>query len=122
VEERVRSDSYIGLFRAFPRGDWRVTFPDLPGCEARGRSFKEVFHAAQDALAEHLELMDEPAPRPRSTAELLIDAQRDWVLCREFVDAVMHPVRPAHAEERAPLELVAMRAGGGERSTPQIGA
>jgi hypothetical protein len=119
----VRNDSYIGLFRTFaPKGKWRVSFPDLPGGEVCGSNFKEVFEAARKALAAHLRDLDGPPPRPRSTAELLIDAQRDWMLCREFVDAVMHPVEPAPAdEELAPLDLVAMRAGGGERSTPEFG-
>jgi predicted RNase H-like HicB family nuclease len=118
----VRSDSYIGLFRAQPRDHWRVCFPDLPGCEARGSSFKEVFEAARKALADHLADIGGPWPRPRSSAELLIDAQRDWRLCRDFVDAVMHPVEPARpSEDLAPPELVAL-VKGGRHSNPQVGA
>jgi hypothetical protein len=96
-----------------------VTFPDLPGCEARGSSFKEVLQAAREALAARLDEIDGLPPRARSSAELLIDAQRDWQLCREFVDAVMYPVEPATpGEARAPLELVAIQHG---RPDPQIG-
>ena len=93
-----------------------VVFPDLPGCEARGENFKEAFQAAGRALARHLRALDEPPPRPRSSAELMIDAERDWVLCRDFVDAVMHPVR-ASDDELAPLSLVAARSAS---STPQL--
>lgn len=118
----MRSDSFIGLFRALPHGKWLVTFPDLPGREAQGSTFKEVFHAAREALAERLAELEGPWPRPRSSAELLIDAQRDRRLCREFVDAVMHPVKPASDEERAPIELVALRASGSGHPDPQIGA
>lgn len=119
----MRSDRYIGLFRALPKDKWRVTFPDLPGCEARGESFRQVFEAARQALADHLAELSPPWPRPRSSAELLIDAQRDWKLCRDFVDAVMHPVEPATAaeQERAPLDLVAMQAKK-VASNPEIGA
>jgi predicted RNase H-like HicB family nuclease len=114
----LRNDDYIALFRALPKDKWRVTFPDLPGCEARGENFKEAFLAARRALRDHLAELEDYAPRPRSTAELLIDAQRDWVLCRQFVDAVMHPVTPADEDELAPIELVAARLAS---STPQIG-
>jgi predicted RNase H-like HicB family nuclease len=114
----LRNDDYIALFSALPKDKWRVTFPDLPGCEAKGESFKEAFQAARRALIDHLAELDDYRPRPRSSAELLIDAQRDWVLCRQFVDAIMHPVPPAEDDELAPIELVAMRSA---PSTPQVG-
>ena len=94
----MRNDTYIGLFRAFPNRDWRVRFPDLPGCEATGASLQETVEAARAALAKHL-YGARAKPRPRSRAELLSDAQRDWLFCREFVDAVMLPVRPETADE-----------------------
>jgi predicted RNase H-like HicB family nuclease len=119
----MKNESYIGLFRALPRGKWRVSFPDLPGCEVRGNSFREVFEGSRRALSEHLADLDPPYPRPRSSAELFIDAQRDWHLCQQFVDAVLHPVEPAELdEELAPLELVAAQAGGGGGRPPHIGS
>ena len=114
----MRNDDYIALFRALPKDKWKVTFPDLPGCEARGENFKEAYQAARKALKRHLSALEQPYPRPRSSAELLIDAQRDWVLCRQFVDAVMHSVPPAEDDELAPIELVAAHSAS---STPQIG-
>jgi predicted RNase H-like HicB family nuclease len=112
------SESYIALFKALPKDKWQVTFPDLPGCEARGDSFKAATEAAGMALARHLGDLDGPRPRPRTVEELLLDARGDWVLCRQFVDAVMLPVSPAEEDGLAPLELVAM---GSASSTPQIG-
>ena len=89
----MRNDTYLGLFRAFPKRDWRVKFPDLPGCEATGSSLRETLESARVALADHLYGLG-AKPRPRSRAELLNDAQRDWLFCREFVDAVLIPVAP----------------------------
>ena len=118
----MRKNAYIGLFRTFPRGRWEVTFPDLPGCEARGRTFKEVFGASREALAEYLSELGDPLPRPRSTAELLIDAQRDWLLAQELAHSVMHPVEPAARDDLAPLELVALQSRSGGSYPPQFGA
>lgn len=106
----VRDKTYIGLFRTFPDGRWNVTFPDLPGCSAKGGSFKEALENSRRALADHLLTLD-VAPRPRSTAELMIDAQRDWLLARKFVDSVMHPVE-AEDDGLAPLDIVAAKSGG----------
>ena len=89
----MRDDTYIGLFRAFPKRDWRVKFPDLPGCEATGSSLQETLESARVALTDHLYSLG-AKPRPRSRTELLNDAQRDWLFCREFVDAVLIPVDP----------------------------
>ena len=112
------SESYVALFKVLPKDKWQVTFPDLPGCAARGDSFKAATEAARKALARHFADLDGPRPRARSPQELLLDAQGDWVLCRQFVDAVMHPVSPSDEDGLAPLELVAM---GSASSTPQIG-
>lgn len=81
--------SYVGLFRGSRDSGWEVSFPDAPGCVAKGDSFKEAFEAARMALADYLALMDDP-PRPRSTAEILIDSARDKTLNRALVGAVMH--------------------------------
>ena len=117
----MRQEPFVGLFRALPRGEWHVGFPDLPGCAAKGKTFKDALEASRRALAEHLFDLDQSPPRTRSAGELLIDAQRDWMLCRQLVDAVMHPVEPADLEEMAPLELVASGSRGGGERPPQIG-
>lgn len=83
--------SYIGLFRGSREAGWEVSFPDAPGCRAHGDTFKDALEAARVALASHLRGMDDP-PRPRSTAELLIDAGRDGGLARALANAVMHAV------------------------------
>jgi predicted RNase H-like HicB family nuclease len=90
-----RRERFIGLFRTDPdAGAWRVTFPDLPGCEATGKSFKDVYEAAQVALADVLSGTFSHR-RPRSTVELLIDANRDRKLQRELAVSAMHPVEPS---------------------------
>ena len=48
------NNTYIGLFTVIAPGSWHVTFPDLPGCDAWGKNFKEVFDAARKALADRL--------------------------------------------------------------------
>jgi len=94
----------------------------LPGCEASGKSFKDVFHSARKVLTARLKQSDGPAPRPRSTVELLIDAQRDSCLRQQLVNAAMHPIKPDGAEkELAPLDLVAWQSRGGDSSTPKVG-
>jgi predicted RNase H-like HicB family nuclease len=113
-------EPYIGLFSVAAPGKWHVCFPDLPGCAGSGRNFKEVFDAARRVLTTRLKNADKPAPRARSTVELLIDAQRDECLRRQVVNAAMHPVSPATDDDMAPLELVAWRGRRGSNSNPEI--
>ena len=113
-------DTYIALFTVVAPENWHVSFPDLPGCDAWGRNFKEVFDAARRTLADRLNNSDRPAPRARSTVELLIDAQRDDRLRQQLVKAAMHPVAPATEDDLAPMELVAWRARRGSGSNPEI--
>lgn len=117
----MRTSSYVGLFRVLSPGSWRVRFPDLPGCEAVGKNFKEVFDGARIALTEELAELAGREPRPRSTAELLIDARRDPALAGELARSVMHPVKPAESTDLAPIELVAARVKGGGEDSPQVG-
>lgn len=88
------SEPFIGLFRSDPQQRiWHVTFPDLPGCEAIGKTFREAYESAQVALAD--ELSSTPSHRrPRSTVELLIDANRDRKLQQDLAASAMHPVEP----------------------------
>ena len=116
------SDAYIGLFTAAGSGNWRVTFPDLPGCAVWGNSFKDVFLSARKVLTERLQHSDRLPPRPRSTVELLIDAQRDGTLRQQLVNAAMHPIEPASAKELAPLDVVAWKSKGRDGSNPEVGA
>ncbi len=115
------NDAYIGLFTAVTPGNWRVSFPDLLGCVVWGNTFKEAFFPAREALAETLKNSDRQAPRPRSTVELLIDAQRDSALREELVSAAMHSVEPAAETELAPIDLVAWQDRGRDGSNPNIG-
>ncbi len=82
---------YVGLFRCLQDDHWQVTFPDLPGCLARGETFQEAYESARDALADELIAADGP-PRPRTTLEIILDARKDPALGRALVGAVMHLV------------------------------
>lgn len=95
--------SYVGLFRGSRDSGWEVSFPDAPGCIARGSCFKEAYEAAREALAEHLAPMDDP-PRPRTSAEILIDSARDRSLSRALLGAVMHAV--PYDDPRDPMYAV----------------
>ena len=75
---------YVGLFRCLQDDHWQVTFPDLPGCLARGETFQEAYESARDALADELIAADGP-PRPRTTLEIILDARKDPALGRALV-------------------------------------
>ena len=115
------SEAYIGIVTAAGQRNWRISFPDLPGCVVWGDSFKDAFDSARQVLAQTLSNSARPPRRPRSTAELLIDAQRDSILRAQLVNAAMHPIEPAKSKELAPLELVAWKTKGGDGSNPQFG-
>ena len=102
----MKKDVYLALFRTFPMDKWRVTFPDLPGCEARAESLDAAFVEARRALARHLDDLRESAPQPRSAPQLLADARGDWLLCRQFTDALLRPVEPADAENFCAIDPV----------------
>jgi predicted RNase H-like HicB family nuclease len=51
--------SYIALMRKDGGSDFGVDFPDFPGCVTAGRSLEEARRAAAEALALHIEGMNE---------------------------------------------------------------
>ena len=116
------SEAYIGLLTVAGSGNWRVSFPDIPGCVVWGDSFKDAYLSARKVLTERLQHSDRPLPRPRSTVDLLIDAQRDSAFRQQLVNAAMHPIEPESAKELAPLDVVAWRTKGGDGSNPKVGA
>ena len=42
---------YIAIFVEDHIGEWRVVFPDVPGCEARGFTLHDAQYAAASTLA-----------------------------------------------------------------------
>jgi predicted RNase H-like HicB family nuclease len=59
---------YIAIFVEDHMGEWRVVFPDVPGCEARGFSLHDAQYAASSALSQCLREKGTPLPAPMSMA------------------------------------------------------
>lgn len=82
------------------RGAYGVTFPDLPGCTAMGRTLDEAFQHAAEAVGEWAQAVGR-LPRPRSLEALRGDpeikravAQGAWLA---IVPLIMDAGRPAKA-------------------------
>ncbi len=75
--------SYIALLRKSPKSDYSVDFPDFPGCITAGRTLEEAHRFAAEALAFHIEGMEEdgdaiPPPSELDTV-MLTKGHRDAV-------------------------------------------
>jgi predicted RNase H-like HicB family nuclease len=74
---------FIGLIHKEPKSDYGVSFPDLPGCIAAGKTLDEARAMAEEALAFHLEGLAEdgdPIPKPSGMDKIMSDpANRDAV-------------------------------------------
>jgi predicted RNase H-like HicB family nuclease len=46
---------YIAIFVENDLGEWRVVFPDAPGCEAKGFTLDDARFAAPSALAQFIQ-------------------------------------------------------------------
>src|SRR5581483_10996544 len=81
---------YIALIHKDEGSDYGVSFPDFPGCVSAGATLDEARAAAAEALAFHVEGMQEdgvPVPEPSSLEQVMADAtNRDGV-------AVLVPLR-----------------------------
>jgi predicted RNase H-like HicB family nuclease len=45
---------YIAIFVETDFGEWRVVFPDMPGCEAKGFNLDDAKYAAVSALTRNI--------------------------------------------------------------------
>ena len=74
---------YIALIHKDADSDYGVSFPDLPGCITAGSTLDEARDMAAEALALHLEGMEEDAeaiPEPSSLEAVMADpVNRDGV-------------------------------------------
>jgi predicted RNase H-like HicB family nuclease len=59
---------YIAIFVEDHIGEWRVVFPDVPGCEAKGFTLHEAQFAAATALSQCLRENGTPPPWPMDLA------------------------------------------------------
>lgn len=68
--------SFIALIRKDADSDFGVDFPDFPGCITAGRTLDEARRMAVEALALHIEGMEEDGedvPPPSSLTEVMAD-------------------------------------------------
>ncbi len=83
--------SYIALLRKSRKSDFSVDFPDFPGCVTAGKTLEEARAMAAEALAFHIEGMEEdgaaiPDPSDLDTVQLRKE-HRDAVPFLVEVDA-----------------------------------
>ena len=74
---------YIAVLVPQPEGNWRVHFPDFPGCSAEGAYLEQAIAAARQAIYQRLDsAAAEGALRfPRSLDVIVEDL--DWARTRE---------------------------------------
>jgi predicted RNase H-like HicB family nuclease len=73
---------YIAIFVETDFGDWRVVFPDVPGCEAKGFTFDDAKFAAVSALVQSIREGGSP-PRPMDLEA--VQRNEEW-LSRHHID------------------------------------
>lgn len=61
---------YIAIIVPSGDGDWRVLFPDIAECEARGTDLDAARIAAIDALDKRLKEIGARLPQPRDLADI----------------------------------------------------
>lgn len=74
---------YIAILVPCDNGDWRVLFPDVAECEARGFNLDEARMAAVAALDQCVRENGNGLPPPRHLAE--IERDGEW-LSRNGID------------------------------------
>jgi predicted RNase H-like HicB family nuclease len=74
--EDAAMSHYIGIFIEDQVGEWRVVFPDVPGCEAKGLSLDDAQLAAASALSQHLRANGTP-PLPIDLAA--VEKNDEWL-------------------------------------------
>lgn len=74
---------YLAIFIEDYVGEWRVVFPDAPGCEAKGFSLDDAQFAAASALSRCFRENGTPLPLPMDMAAV---AECDAWLEQNHVD------------------------------------
>jgi hypothetical protein len=67
---------YVALLLPTEIGEWRVLFPDVAECEARGFTVQDATYAAATALARCASANGDNFPTPRSLIQ--IESDREW--------------------------------------------
>lgn len=74
---------YIAIFIETDVGEWRVVFPDAPGCEAKGFNLDDAKFAAVSALAECIRDGNSLPSAPMDMAT--VQKSEEW-LSRNHID------------------------------------
>jgi predicted RNase H-like HicB family nuclease len=85
----MMTKSYPALVHKEPGTDYRVSFPDFPGCITAGATFDEARVKAKEALAFHIEGMlkdGETLPAPSNLDAIRTDPKnRDGIIIMVIV-------------------------------------
>ena len=100
--------SYIGLIRKDPDSDYGVDFPDFPGCVTAGRSLDEARRMATEALALHIEGMNEdqeliPAP---AALEVIMAERENRDAVAFLIDVPSEPTKSVRVNVMLPEDLL----------------
>ena len=84
---------YIAFIHTDDQPGFGISFPDFPGCISQGDTLDEALQLGQEALAFHVEGMEEDGtilPTPRSAADVWAD--KDLIDWREGAQLVWVPL------------------------------
>jgi predicted RNase H-like HicB family nuclease len=87
--------------------NYGVMFPDFPGCVAVGESVEDALQESAEALAFHVEGMQEdqlPVPKPRSL-EAVKAADEDWIDWEDAVVATVPLLPPPGRTQRVQITM-----------------
>lgn len=75
--EGIEMTHYIAIFIEDHVGEWRVVFPDVPGCEAKGFSLDDAQVAAASTLSQRLRENGTPPPLPMDLTT--VEKSQEWL-------------------------------------------
>jgi predicted RNase H-like HicB family nuclease len=96
-DEAVMSH-YIAIIVPTAVGEWRVLFPDVPGCETVGFTLEDARYAAVSMLKQRVEFAGAATPKPRTLNAIAKDDE--WLssngvdLSKAIVEVVPVPDEP----------------------------
>lgn len=98
---------YIALVHKDKKQGYGVVFPDFMGCVTAGSTLDEALNNAREALAFHIEGMQqdkEAIPAPRTLEEIRA-ANHDWIDWQDAVAVFVPFIQAARKQERVNVML-----------------
>jgi predicted RNase H-like HicB family nuclease len=109
---------YIAYLHKERDSDYRVSFPDFPGCITAGKTLDEASRMAAEALALHIRGMiedGEPVPEPSKVDDIAQDAVRRraiaFLMRVEAPDATVRVNITARESQMEKIDALAEAAG-----------